>query len=60
MADITERKTPEEIKQKILEVLNEKPMNALEISRSISSNWSTVKNYMTDLIEEKKVLLEKK
>ena len=55
MTDTTERKTPEEIKQKILEVLNDKPLNALEISKAIGSNWSTVKNYIVDLIEEKKV-----
>jgi hypothetical protein len=50
-----ERKTPEEIKQKILEVLDDKPLNALEISKAIGSNWSTVKNYIADLIAERKV-----
>ncbi|MEK6913812.1 MAG: hypothetical protein AABW47_04045 [Nanoarchaeota archaeon] len=55
MVETTERKTPEEIKQKILEVLNDKPLNALEISKAIGSNWSTVKTYIADLIEEKKV-----
>lgn len=55
MVDINERKTPEEIKQKILEALNEKPLNAQEISRAINSNWSTVKNYIDEIIEEKKI-----
>ncbi len=55
MAEVIERKTSEEIKTKILEVLNDKPLNALEISKAIGSNWSTVKNYITDLIAEKKV-----
>ena len=55
MADINERKTPREIKQKILEALNDRPLNAQEISKAISSNWSTVKNYVADLIIDKKV-----
>ena len=55
MADVSERKTPQEIKQKILEALNSKPLNAQEISKSINSNWSTVKNYVDELIEEKKI-----
>ncbi len=55
MADANERKTPEEIKQRILEALNNKPLNAQEISKAINSNWSTVKNYIDELIEEKKI-----
>lgn len=55
MADINERKTPDEIKQKILEALNDKPLNAQEISKTINSNWSTVKNYIDELIKEKKI-----
>lgn len=57
MADINvnERKTPEKIKEKILEALNNKPLNAQEISKEINSNWSTVKNYVEELIEEKKI-----
>jgi gas vesicle protein len=50
-----ERKSPEQIKEKILEALNDKPLNAQEISKSISSNWSTVRTYIEDLIQEKKV-----
>jgi len=50
-----ERKTPEEIKQKILEALNNKPLNAQEISKAINSNWSTVKNYIDELIKERNV-----
>ena len=50
-----ERKSSEEIKARILETLNDKPLNALEISKAIGSNWSTVKSYMVDLITEKKV-----
>ena len=49
------KKTPEEIKEKILEALNDKPLNAQEISKVISSNWSTVKNYVEELVKEKKV-----
>ncbi|MBU3907334.1 MAG: winged helix-turn-helix domain-containing protein [Nanoarchaeota archaeon] len=55
MADLNERKTPEEIKQRILEALNNKPLNAQEISKAINSNWSTVKNYIDELIGEKKI-----
>lgn len=54
MADANERKTPEEIKQKILEALNNKPLNAQEISREINSNWSTVKSYLDELVQERK------
>jgi predicted transcriptional regulator len=50
-----ERKTPELIKEKILETLNKKPLNAQEISKAINSNWSTVKNYIEELVKEKKV-----
>ncbi|MEK6936274.1 MAG: hypothetical protein AABW67_05795 [Nanoarchaeota archaeon] len=50
-----ERKSPLEIKQKILEALNSKPLNAQEISKAINSNWSTVKNYVEELINEKKI-----
>lgn len=55
MADINERKTPEEIKRKILEALNDKPLNALEISKAINSNWSTVKSHIDELIQIGKV-----
>ncbi|MCX6750111.1 MAG: hypothetical protein NTZ83_01515, partial [Candidatus Pacearchaeota archaeon] len=55
MADANERKNPEEIKQKILEALNNKPLNAQEISKNINSNWSTVKNYIQELAQDKKV-----
>jgi len=49
-----ERKSPEEIKQKILEALNNKPLNAQEISKAINSNWSTAKVYVQELVHEKK------
>lgn len=52
---MAEKKSPEEIKEKILETLNNKPLNAQEISKAINSNWSTVKNYVSELIEEKKI-----
>jgi len=52
---MADKKSPEEIKEKILEVLNDKPLNAQEISKAISSNWSTVKSYVLELIEEKKI-----
>ena len=58
MADTNDRKTPEEIKQKILEALNDKPLNAQEISKVINSNWSTVKNYIDELIEERKIKVQ--
>jgi predicted transcriptional regulator len=51
----TERKSPEEIKLKILEALNEKPLNALEISKQIGSNWSTVKNYVGEMVKNGKI-----
>jgi len=54
-ANVSERKTPEKIKEKILEALNNKPLNAQEISKEINSNWSTVKNYVDELIQEKKI-----
>ena len=55
MAEAVERKTPEEIKRRIVEALNNKPLNAQEISKEINSNWSTVKNYVDELVEEKKI-----
>lgn len=57
MADvnINERKTPEGIRQKIVEALNDRPLNAQEISKMINSNWSTVKNYVEELVREKNV-----
>jgi predicted transcriptional regulator len=55
MTDVNERKTPEEIKDKILKALNDRPLNAQEISKSINSNWSTVKNYIEELVKEGKV-----
>ncbi len=55
MVDASERKTPEKIKEKILEALNDKPLNALEISKQIESNWSTVKIYVEELVKEGKV-----
>lgn len=55
MIDVNERKSPEEIKQKILESLDKKPLNAQEISKAINSNWSTVKNYVEELVKEGKV-----
>jgi len=55
MADVNERKTPEQINERILEALNDKPLNAQEISKAISSNWSTVRIYVEELVKEKKV-----
>ena len=57
MTDVNtnERKTPEEIKAKILGALNDRPLNAQEISKVINSNWSTVKNYIEELVKEGKV-----
>src|SRR4030042_5916131 len=55
MAEEREKKSPEEIKEKILEALNNKPLNAQEISKAINSNWSTVKSYVLELLEEKKI-----
>lgn len=50
-----ERKSPEEIKEKILRALNSKPINAQDIGKAINSNWSTVKSYLTELISDGKV-----
>ena len=50
-----ERKSPERIKESILEALNDKPLNAQEISKEIGSNWSTVKTYVEELIQDKKI-----
>ena len=55
MADANERKSPEEIKEKILDALNNKPLNAQEISKAISSNWSTVQIYVSELVREGKI-----
>lgn len=57
MVDVNERekKTPQEIKNKILESLNDRPLNAQEISKKINSNWSTVKSYVEELVKERKV-----
>jgi len=55
MTDIIERKTPEEIKKRIIESLNDKPLNAQEISKQIGSNWSTVREYVEQLVREAKV-----
>jgi predicted transcriptional regulator len=55
MAELNERKKPEEIKQKILETLNDKPLNAQEISKAINSNWSTVKSYVEEMIRERNI-----
>ena len=55
MAEDREKKTPEQIKGKILDALNAKPLNALDISKAINSNWSTVKSYIVELVKEEKV-----
>lgn len=55
MEDVNERKTPEKIKEKILDALNNKPLNAQEISKAINSNWSTVKIYIRELVNGGKV-----
>ncbi len=55
MTETNERKSPEEIKTRILEALNDKPLNAQEISKSICSNWSTVKTYVEELAREGKI-----
>jgi hypothetical protein len=52
---VVERKSKDEIKERILEALNDKPLNALEISKAIGSNWSTVKTYVEELTSEKKI-----
>lgn len=59
MANINERekKTPEEIKQKILIELDKQqgPLSVQEISKNINSNWTTVKEYLEELIREGKI-----
>jgi len=58
MSDITEKKkTPQEIKEKILETLDrqQKPLSVQDISKEIGSNWLTIKDYIKDLQKENKV-----
>ena len=59
MASINERekKTPEEIKRRILSGLDkqQKPLSIQEISKEINSNWTTVREYLEELTEEGKV-----
>ena len=55
MAETNERKAPGEIKSKILGALNDRPLSAQDIGKAIGSNWSTVKNYVQELVGEKKV-----
>src|SRR3989344_3509174 len=59
MADINERerKTPEQIKQRILEELDkqQKPLSVQDISKEIGSNWLTIKDYIQELQQERKV-----
>lgn len=59
MANINERekKTPEEIKQRILSELDkqQKPLSIQDISKEINSNWTTVKQYLEELTKEGKI-----
>jgi len=59
MADVNERekKTPEQIKQRILEELDkqQKPLSVQDISKEIGSNWLTIKDYIQELQQERKV-----
>lgn len=47
------KKTSEEINNKILETLNAGPKTAQDIAKKINSNWKTVKDYLKELVEEK-------
>ena len=49
------KKTPEQIKTAILNVLEEKPLSIQQISKKIDSNWATVKEMIKNLEEENKI-----
>jgi len=59
MADVNERekKTSEQIKQRIIEELDkqQKPLSIQDISKEIGSNWLTIKDYIKELQQERKV-----
>lgn len=49
------KKTPEQIKIAILNVLEEKPFSIQQISKKIDSNWATVREIIKNLEEDNKV-----
>jgi hypothetical protein len=49
------RKSAEQIKQEILQSLNEKPLSIEQLRKKVESNWSTVNIYLEELKKEKKV-----
>ncbi|MBT6690527.1 hypothetical protein HN903_01995 [archaeon] len=50
------KKTPEQIKEDILNNLNSGPKNAHEISEDINSNWLTIEKFLNELINEDKII----
>lgn len=51
-----ERKTSEEIKEKILSVLSGGPRGISEIAEDINSNWITTEKFLSELIQERKII----
>lgn len=49
------KKSRESIKQKILLILNKRPLSIQQLSRYVGSNWSTVSEVLQELREEGKV-----
>ena len=52
-----EKKTSEQIKQRILEELDkqQKPLSVQDISKEIGSNWLTIRDYIQELQQKRKV-----
>jgi len=49
------RKTPQQIKEEILSVLNKGPLSVEQIRRKVESNWSTINTYLEELKKEGKI-----
>lgn len=49
------RKTAEQIKEDILNILNDNPLSVEQIRKKVESNWSTTNNYLEELSKEGKV-----
>ncbi len=49
------RKTPEQIKEEILDALKESPLSIEQLRKKVESNWSTVNTYLEELSKDGKV-----
>ena len=49
------RKTPQQIKEEILSILNDGPLSIEQIRKKVESNWSTINVYLEELSKEGKV-----